>query len=196
MPIEWLPEGQGPVPRPDASPTRGDLDRDRRLPRRRRGDPRASRCAAPRSSASPPPTAWRSRPGLDADDLRTLRSDIAAAAETCARPGPPPSTLPGRSTAACARSTRPRRVRESARIAWHGRVAIHEEDIAANHRIGDYGADLLRDRRLVLTHCNAGALATGGYGTALGVIRSAVGGGRPRSRHRHARRDPSSRARA
>jgi methylthioribose-1-phosphate isomerase len=52
-------------------------------------------------------------------------------------------------------------------------IAIHEEDIAANHRIGKYGAALLGKAHVVLTHCNAGALATGGYGTALGVIRSA-----------------------
>ena len=60
-------------------------------------------------------------------------------------------------------------------------VTIHKEDIAANHRIGDYGAKLLgNDDQSILTHCNAGALATGGYGTALGVIRSAQEGGRPR----------------
>jgi methylthioribose-1-phosphate isomerase len=51
---------------------------------------------------------------------------------------------------------------------------IHEEDIAANKRIGAHGAALLREQSTVLTHCNAGALATGGYGTALGVIRSAA----------------------
>jgi methylthioribose-1-phosphate isomerase len=49
--------------------------------------------------------------------------------------------------------------------------AIHAEDIAANRRMGELGAALLDERGAVLTHCNAGALATGGYGTALGVIR-------------------------
>jgi len=52
--------------------------------------------------------------------------------------------------------------------------AIHAEDIAMNRRIGAFGAELLEDGDGVLTHCNAGALATGGYGTALGVIRAAV----------------------
>ena len=52
--------------------------------------------------------------------------------------------------------------------------AIHREDIEANMRIGHYGAALLRNGATVLTHCNAGALATGGYGTALGVIRAMV----------------------
>jgi methylthioribose-1-phosphate isomerase len=51
--------------------------------------------------------------------------------------------------------------------------AIHQDDIDANHRIGEFGADILGEPKGVLTHCNAGALATGGYGTALGVIRSA-----------------------
>lgn len=51
-------------------------------------------------------------------------------------------------------------------------LAIHREDIAANHRIGELGAEMIGNAEAVLTHCNAGALATGGYGTALGVIRS------------------------
>lgn len=52
-------------------------------------------------------------------------------------------------------------------------VSIHEADIAANRRMGALGAVLLPDDAVVLTHCNAGALATGGHGTALGVLRSA-----------------------
>lgn len=50
---------------------------------------------------------------------------------------------------------------------------IHAEDIAANHVMGRLGADLIASNSTVVTHCNAGALATGGYGTALGVIRTA-----------------------
>jgi len=49
---------------------------------------------------------------------------------------------------------------------------IHSEDIAANHRMGELGAALIESGSGVLTHCNTGALATGGYGTALGVIRA------------------------
>ena len=49
---------------------------------------------------------------------------------------------------------------------------IHVDDIAANIKMGELGADLLAGARSVMTHCNTGALATGGYGTALGVIRS------------------------
>ncbi len=50
---------------------------------------------------------------------------------------------------------------------------IHREDIEANRKIGDLGAALLPSRARVLTLCNTGALATGGYGTALGILRSA-----------------------
>jgi methylthioribose-1-phosphate isomerase len=50
---------------------------------------------------------------------------------------------------------------------------VREEDIAINRSIGSNGAPLVPDHKTVLTHCNAGALATAGYGTALGVIRAA-----------------------
>jgi|Deesub1362A_J573_1020465.scaffolds.fasta_scaffold00120_80 methylthioribose-1-phosphate isomerase len=51
--------------------------------------------------------------------------------------------------------------------------AILQEDVAANRRLGAYGQELVPDPARILTHCNAGALATVGYGTALGVIRAA-----------------------
>jgi len=55
---------------------------------------------------------------------------------------------------------------------------IHDEDVASCRAIGRHGAALLPDEARVLTHCNAGALATAGYGTALGVIRGAVEAGK------------------
>ena len=55
---------------------------------------------------------------------------------------------------------------------------IRLEDIAICKAIGQNGASLVPDAKTVLTHCNAGALATAGYGTALGVIRAAVGAGK------------------
>ncbi len=55
---------------------------------------------------------------------------------------------------------------------------ILKEDIEANRRMGNFGASLLQDGMRVLTHCNAGALATAGHGTALGVFRSAVESGK------------------
>ena len=52
-------------------------------------------------------------------------------------------------------------------------IAIHREDMAMNQAMGRAGAELMPQNARILTHCNAGALATGGYGTALGVIRAA-----------------------
>ncbi len=57
-------------------------------------------------------------------------------------------------------------------------LAILKEDIAANRQMGKNGARFLSDGDVVMTHCNAGALATGGYGTALGVIRAAIEDGK------------------
>ncbi len=56
-------------------------------------------------------------------------------------------------------------------------LAIWEEDLEACRRMGRLGAELMPREGTILTHCNAGALATGGYGTALGVIRAAVEAG-------------------
>jgi len=52
--------------------------------------------------------------------------------------------------------------------------AIHDEDVASCRSMGRFGADLVPENARILTHCNAGALATAGYGTALGVIRAAA----------------------
>jgi methylthioribose-1-phosphate isomerase len=57
-------------------------------------------------------------------------------------------------------------------------LLVREEDIEINRAIGRHGAPLVPDGGTVLTHCNAGALATAGYGTALGVIRAAVEAGK------------------
>jgi methylthioribose-1-phosphate isomerase len=55
---------------------------------------------------------------------------------------------------------------------------LYDEDIANLHKLGAYGAELLPQRATVLTHCNAGALAACGYGSALGVIRAAIEAGK------------------
>jgi methylthioribose-1-phosphate isomerase len=57
-------------------------------------------------------------------------------------------------------------------------LAIQAEDIESNKRMGNFGQELLPNSGTILTHCNAGALATAGYGTALGVIRAAVENGK------------------
>jgi methylthioribose-1-phosphate isomerase len=56
--------------------------------------------------------------------------------------------------------------------------AIHDEDVANCRAMGAYGASVVPDDARILTHCNAGALATAGYGTALGVVRGAVEAGK------------------
>jgi methylthioribose-1-phosphate isomerase len=52
-------------------------------------------------------------------------------------------------------------------------IAVYREDIEINRSLGRFGAELVSDPATILTHCNAGALATAGYGTALGVVRAA-----------------------
>jgi methylthioribose-1-phosphate isomerase len=74
---------------------------------------------------------------------------------------------------------------EAAGDAGGGRAAvlaeaqrIQHEDVEGNRRLGAFGAELVPDDATVMTHCNAGALATAGYGTALGVVRGAVEAGK------------------
>ncbi len=74
-----------------------------------------------------------------------------------------------------AASAKPDDVRDAARTLAQ---RLHDEDVASCRAIGDAGAPLVPARSTVLTHCNAGGLATAGYGTALGVIRSAAREGR------------------
>ncbi len=57
-------------------------------------------------------------------------------------------------------------------------LALHRLDIEINRKMGSWGAKLLEDGDVVMTHCNAGSLATGGFGTALGVIRAAIEAGK------------------
>ena len=65
-------------------------------------------------------------------------------------------------------------VEEVAARLRHEAQVIHDEDVESCRTMGSYGASVVPDKARVLTHCNAGALATAGYGTALGVIRRAV----------------------
>ena len=67
---------------------------------------------------------------------------------------------------ACSISAQKSRLEEEA-------LAIQQEDIAMCRAMGQHGAQLIQDGQTILTHCNAGALATAGYGTALGVVRAA-----------------------
>lgn len=69
-------------------------------------------------------------------------------------------------------------IREVRRTAEEEAGKIADEDAAACHALGDHGAALIPENATVLTHCNAGALACGEWGTALGVVRSAVRDGK------------------
>jgi len=75
-------------------------------------------------------------------------------------------------------SLRGRPVAEIRRLMVDEALAVRREDIAICRAIGRNGAPLVPDGKTVLTHCNAGALATAGYGTALGVIRAAIESGK------------------
>lgn len=77
------------------------------------------------------------------------------------------------------RENRSRGVESVKRVLKDEALKIYKQDIAANKQLGKFGADLLRNARHIMTHCNAGALATAGYGTALGVIRALKESGRP-----------------
>ena len=68
------------------------------------------------------------------------------------------------------RSDRPATPEDVLNLLWNEAEAIHEEDRRMCNRIGEHGAALINDSASILTHCNAGALATGGIGTALAVI--------------------------
>lgn len=69
---------------------------------------------------------------------------------------------------------------ESLELAVQEAITIHKEDVEMNYQIGRNGSLLIKPGSNVLTHCNAGALATGGWGTALGVIRQAQSEGKIR----------------
>jgi methylthioribose-1-phosphate isomerase len=71
------------------------------------------------------------------------------------------------------KATRGKTLQEAKKVVHDEALKMSEEDISANRQMGANGAKLFRDGDIVLTHCNAGSLATVAYGTALGVIRAA-----------------------
>jgi methylthioribose-1-phosphate isomerase len=73
---------------------------------------------------------------------------------------------------------RAKTLEEAKRVILNEALKMAEEDIETNRKIGAYGLKILRDGDMVLTHCNAGSLATVAYGTALGVIRAARDSGK------------------
>jgi len=109
-----------------------------------------------------------------AGSVEVLREDVARACTGLAATRPTAVNLPwavGRMREVAMRPHRdPDAMREALRAESE---ALHAEEVERCRRIGGHGAELLRRGAQVLTHCNAGALATAGYGTALGVIRAA-----------------------
>lgn len=114
-----------------------------------------------------------------ADTARGVLSDMDAARRTLAATRPTAVNLVwalDRVYAAAGRASSAGEVRAAA---LDEALAMAEEDVAANRAMGRNGAALFGDGGTIMTHCNAGALATVGYGTALGVIRAVRESGRP-----------------
>lgn len=78
----------------------------------------------------------------------------------------------------CAMANKARPIPEIVELLKLEALKIYREDIEANRKIGRFGQTLLKDKDTVLTHCNAGGLATAGYGTALGIIYTAEEAGK------------------
>ena len=109
-----------------------------------------------------------------AEDTDVLREDVERACAGLAATRPTAVNLPWAMDAMRACAQEPHGDADELRAALRARAeALHAEEVERCRRIGGHGAELLRAGAQVLTHCNAGALATAGYGTALGVIRSA-----------------------
>ncbi len=121
----------------------------------------------------------RSQPGsAEKNDLNAFFADVHKDAEILGQPARPRSTLAGELTGCSQKLHMFRILLQYAALPSTEAEAIAREDTACCHAIGEHGAALLPDTCTVLTHCNAGSLACSSWGTALGVIRSAVNGGK------------------
>jgi methylthioribose-1-phosphate isomerase len=109
-----------------------------------------------------------------AGSVEVLREDVERACSGLAAARPTAVNLPWAVAQMRECAQAPHSDADALRAALRARAEqLHLDEVARCHRIGGHGAELLRAGAQVLTHCNAGALATGGYGTALGVIRAA-----------------------
>jgi methylthioribose-1-phosphate isomerase len=115
-----------------------------------------------------------------ADDLGELRRDLREAAEVLRATRPTAVNLAWALDRVLRTLDQATTAEEARGIVIRTARSIHQEDIEANQRMGALGAELIPAGTGVMTHCNAGALATGGFGTALGVIRTAWDDGRIR----------------
>jgi methylthioribose-1-phosphate isomerase len=109
-----------------------------------------------------------------ATTVTDMRADVARAAAGLAAARPTAVNLPRATTEMLAEAAGAFETADDLRDALRTAAErMHAEEVERCVRIGEHGAGLLRAGAQVLTHCNAGALATGGYGTALGIIRAA-----------------------
>jgi methylthioribose-1-phosphate isomerase len=109
-----------------------------------------------------------------AGSIEVLREDVARAGAGLAAARPTAVNLPWAVARMGEEAARPHHDAAALREALRAKAeALHADEVDRCVRIGEHGAGLLRAGAQVLTHCNAGALATGGFGTALGVIRAA-----------------------
>ncbi len=122
---------------------------------------------------------WLAARAARTKDRRTYKAELERAGRYLVSSRPTAHNLPW----AIRRMLRVAKAEQSSPLSITERLyteALHifHEDIEANKRMGDLGAKLIPDGATVLTHCNAGTLATAGYGTALGVLRSAKSAGK------------------
>jgi methylthioribose-1-phosphate isomerase len=110
----------------------------------------------------------------DAPDMKALAGHVRAASSLMRSTRPTAVNLFWGVERAEAAALRSRSVREARERVSSEVKAMEEEDVAANRLLGKAGARLIDNGDTILTQCNAGALATVGYGTALGVVRAAV----------------------
>ena len=113
-----------------------------------------------------------------ASDLDALIADLRSAAGQLIATRPTGANLSWAVKRTLAAAQAAGGLEEARRAALNEALLIQREDIEGNRALGQHGLELVPERATVLTHCNAGALATAGYGTALGIVRAAVEAGK------------------
>lgn len=108
-----------------------------------------------------------------AETISELRTDLDSAFQVLRATRPTAVNLFWALERVMAKAKRAKTVEDAKNAVLSEAKKMWEEDIQANRQMGSFGASLFRDGDVVLTHCNAGSLATVAYGTALGVIRAA-----------------------
>ncbi len=111
-------------------------------------------------------------------DLDALLTDLRSAADQLIATRPTGVNLAWAVERTLAAAQAAGGLEEARQVALNEALRIQREDIDGNKALGQHGLELVPERATVLTHCNAGALATAGYGTALGVVRAAVEAGK------------------